>query len=84
MLEFVEFFGSIMLKVGSVVIVGLGVNVCIVINFVFINGLQEIWISGVGSFVGLFYWGLFNLSEYLELQCFSLVDIFVYFLVDDV
>jgi hypothetical protein len=83
MLEFVEFSGSTMLKVGSVVTVGSGANARTVINFVPTNGLQETWISGVGSLAGPLYRGLLNPSEYSELQCFRLADTLAYSSVDD-
>jgi len=65
MLEFVEFPGSTMLKVGSVATVGSGADARTVINFVPTNGLQETWISGVGSLAGPLYRGLLNPSEYI-------------------
>jgi hypothetical protein len=83
MLEFVEFSGSTMLKVASVVTVGSGADARTVINFVPTNGLQETWISGVGSLAGPLYRGLLNPSEYSELQCFRLTDTLAYNTVDE-
>ncbi len=83
MLEYVEFSGSTQLKVASVTTVGSGGQLRTVINFVPTNGLQETWISGVGSLAGPLYLGLLNPSEYAELQCFRLADTLAYSSVDD-
>lgn len=83
MLEYVEFSGSTQLKVASVTTVGLGGQLRTVINFVPTNGLQETWVSGVGSLAGPLYRGLLNPSEYSELQCFRLADTLAYSTVDD-
>lgn len=83
MLEYVEFSGSTQLKVASVTTVGSGGQLRTVINFVPTNGLQETWVSGVGSLAGPLYRGLLNPGEYSELQCFRLADTLAYSTVDD-
>lgn len=81
--EYVEFSGSTQLKVASVTTTGSGGQLRTVINFVPTNGLQETWVSGVGSLAGPLYRGLLNPGEYSELQCFRLADTLAYSTVDD-
>lgn len=65
-LQYVEEPGEVTLKVASVV----EVNGRKHLNFVPMNGLQEVWVEGVGSIYGPLKRGFLFPSLYSELECF--------------